>query len=204
VYTVGINANRTEIQAITILNTSQTVYPDALVIGNNYKITTVGSTDFTLAGASSNEVGVVFTATGAGTGTGATNPYISSDNFTQGIVDVAPVVFITIGSWIDVGDVLEITTTVGKNILLNGELITIYAVDVINNTITSFARGANGTGVQLLIPEYTEVFSIIADNRMDDVLYAQTWNSYVFNPESGDPLQISETAGAVFLNVDIT
>ena len=204
VYTVGINANRTEIQSITILNTSQTVYPDALVIGNNYKITTVGSTDFTLVGASSNEVGVVFTATGAGTGTGATNPYISNTNFTQGIVNVAPVVFITSGTWITTGDILEITTTVGKDILLNGELITIYAVDTINNTITSFVRGADGTGIQPLIPMYTEVFSIISDNRMSNELYSQTWNSYVFNPEAGDPLQISETAGAVFLNVDIT
>jgi hypothetical protein len=155
-------------------------------------------------GASSNEVGVVFTATGAGTGTGATNPYISNTNFTRGIVDVAPVVFITSGTWITAGDILEITTTVGKDILLNGELITVYAVDTINNTITSFVRGADGTGIQPLIPMYTEVFSIISDNRMSNELYSQTWNSYVFNPEAGDPLQISETAGAVFLNVDIT
>ena len=42
----------------------------ALVTGTTYQILTVGTTDFTLIGASSNTVGVIFTATGAGTGTG--------------------------------------------------------------------------------------------------------------------------------------
>lgn len=38
--------------------------------GQQYKIVAVGSTDFTLIGAASNTVGVVFTATSAGTGSG--------------------------------------------------------------------------------------------------------------------------------------
>jgi hypothetical protein len=38
--------------------------------GQQYKIVAVGSTNFTLIGAASNTVGVVFTATGAGTGSG--------------------------------------------------------------------------------------------------------------------------------------
>jgi hypothetical protein len=40
------------------------------IIGENYTIRTVGTTDFTLIGASSNTVGEVFTATGVGTGSG--------------------------------------------------------------------------------------------------------------------------------------
>lgn len=44
------------------------------VVGEHYRIVTVGTTDFTAIGASSNTPGVVFTATGAGSGTGtATN-----------------------------------------------------------------------------------------------------------------------------------
>jgi len=39
-------------------------------IGQQYKIVAVGSTDFTLIGASSNTVGITFTATGVGTGSG--------------------------------------------------------------------------------------------------------------------------------------
>lgn len=204
VYTVGINANRTEIQSITILNISQSIAADAIVVGQNYKITTVGDTNWVAVGASANEVGVIFTATGVATGTGFCNGYISPVNFTQGIVDVAPVVFIDAGSWIEAGDQLVITTTVGKDIMINGELIRIYAVDTITNTITGFTRGVDGTAAQFIQPKYTEVFSLLEQNRMSDTLYAQEWNSYVYNPIEGDPLQISETAGAVFLNVDIT
>lgn len=40
------------------------------VIGNSYKIEYVGTTDFTLIGAANNNVGTIFVATGAGTGTG--------------------------------------------------------------------------------------------------------------------------------------
>lgn len=42
----------------------------SFVIGVSYIIAFVGTTDFTLIGASSNTIGVVFTATGAGSGTG--------------------------------------------------------------------------------------------------------------------------------------
>lgn len=42
----------------------------AFVAGNDYQIVSVGTTDFTLIGASANTVGVIFTATGVGTGTG--------------------------------------------------------------------------------------------------------------------------------------
>jgi len=40
------------------------------VIGSEYEILTVGTTDFTAVGASSNAVGITFTATGIGSGTG--------------------------------------------------------------------------------------------------------------------------------------
>jgi len=42
----------------------------AFVVGVNYRIAAIGSTDFTLVGASASTVGIVFSATGAGTGTG--------------------------------------------------------------------------------------------------------------------------------------
>ena len=35
-----------------------------------------------------------------------------------------------------------------------------------------------------------------------NVNYNLTWNSYVYNPVLGDPLQISETTAAYFLNMD--
>lgn len=48
----------------------------AFVVGNQYEIRTVGSTDYTLIGASSNTVGVRFTAIGAGSGSGTAYPTI--------------------------------------------------------------------------------------------------------------------------------
>ena len=54
-------------------------------IGKEYKIKTIGSTDFTLIGASANTVGVVFIATGTGAGTGT----VTLNTFTWAkVVDV--------------------------------------------------------------------------------------------------------------------
>jgi hypothetical protein len=47
-----------------------TVNAGTFVIGNQYVITSVGTTDFTLIGASANTIGTSFVATGVGTGTG--------------------------------------------------------------------------------------------------------------------------------------
>lgn len=50
----------------------------AFTIGNKYTIVSVGTTDFTLIGASANTIGVQFTATGAGTGTGTAGEAINA------------------------------------------------------------------------------------------------------------------------------
>jgi len=47
-----------------------TISAGSFVVGTVYTILTVGTTDFTAIGASSNTVGVIFTATGAGSGSG--------------------------------------------------------------------------------------------------------------------------------------
>ena len=54
----------------------------AFVTDVRYRITTIGTTDFTLIGASANTVGVIFTATGAGTGTGDADTVDVSASFT--------------------------------------------------------------------------------------------------------------------------
>jgi len=52
------------------LDINYTVTAGSFVVGEEYTILTVGTTDFTLIGAAGNIVGARFTATGAGTGTG--------------------------------------------------------------------------------------------------------------------------------------
>ena len=57
----------------TTLESFETAYlvtAGSFVVGKEYEIYGIGSTDFTLIGAASNTVGLKFTATGAGSGTG--------------------------------------------------------------------------------------------------------------------------------------
>jgi hypothetical protein len=56
-------------------HTGTAVSAPLLVAGKVYKIVSVGTTDFTAIGASANTIGVVFTASGAGTGTGTAGIY---------------------------------------------------------------------------------------------------------------------------------
>ena len=58
------------------LYSSTSITAGDFLVGATYKIVSVGTTDFTLIGASANTIGVIFTATGVGTGTGtATQEY---------------------------------------------------------------------------------------------------------------------------------
>jgi hypothetical protein len=75
-------------------------------------------------------------------------------------------------------------------------------VDVLTNSITGLQRGTNGTGVTALNPEFTEIYSLLSGNLMESVVYAETWNSYTYDTVDGDPLQISTTTGANFLNIN--
>jgi hypothetical protein len=67
-----------------------TITAGSFVVGTQYTILTVGTTNFTLIGASSNTVGVVFTATGVGSGDGtATTNTWSSEPVTVAALSTA-------------------------------------------------------------------------------------------------------------------
>lgn len=66
---------------------TETVTAGSFVVGVKYRIVSVGTTDFTLIGAASNTVGVVFTATGAGTGNGTATNGVALDNTFNYTVD---------------------------------------------------------------------------------------------------------------------
>jgi len=66
-------------QVLHFVAAGNVVNAGSFVIGKTYVILTVGTTDFTLIGASANTVGLAFTATGVGTGSGtATGGNIST------------------------------------------------------------------------------------------------------------------------------
>jgi hypothetical protein len=77
---------------------------------------------------------------------------------------------------------------------------TVIAVDA----ISGLQRGTNGTGELEYIPLYSEVFGILSTNLLPSVDYDLTWNSNTYNVLYGDPLQISDTPSAIFLNTDIS
>ena len=131
-----------------------------------------------------------------------TSSYVDSANYYVQIIDIAPTLQIT--DEVTAGDSLIITTIEGNSLYVNGEQIKFTIVDLATNTLSGLQRGTNGTGTQTYIPLYSEVFGILPNNLMSSVDYTETWNSYVYNPTEGDPLQISDTAPAIFLNTDIS
>jgi len=130
---------------------------------------------------------------------------LDSANFAIVLVNTAPILEIQpIG--VSVGDSLTITTVEGRLLYINGEQIGFNECDLVANTVSQLTRGANGTGAQTYIPVYAEAFGLIPSNRMSDVLYNETWNPIpgIYDAVDGDPLQIADTQGAIFLRTDIT
>jgi len=68
-YNVYNCSNNVGVGASALRNTGQ-INAGQFLIGTNYTIASVGSTDFTSVGAADNNIGTAFTATGAGTGSG--------------------------------------------------------------------------------------------------------------------------------------
>lgn len=132
-----------------------------------------------------------------------TGQFISNSNFELSIENIAPVLKITPGAYVSVGNSLTITILEGNLIFINGEQIKFSEVDLTANTISGLQRGANGTGAQEYIPIYSEVFGLISNNQLPIADYVNTWNSNTYNTTEGDPLQISTTESAIFLRGDI-
>jgi len=137
-------------EQITFSTINPTITAQSIVSGQQYKIVSVGSTNFISVGASANTVGITFTATNDGT----------------------------------------MLTGTGTVIAVNG--------------ISGLQRGANGTARQPVISTYTEVYGMLPSDMLSDIYYNETWNSYVYNATLGDPLQISNTVPAEFLNTDVS
>ena len=145
-----IYVNGEQIKFTTVNTATTIVAAGSFVVGILYIIATLGTTDFMDIGAVSNTIGVEFTATDVGTGTG--------------------------------------TAT------------------LLSNSITGLTRGVNGTSEQAYIPIYSEVFGILDKNKMTNILYNHEWNPIpgIYNVAEGDPLQIAEAPGAIFLKQDET
>lgn len=75
---VGLTLQQDATVDVTLISypVEQTIDAGDFIVGFDYKIKTVGDTDFTAIGASDNTVGTVFTATGVGSGTGTADEFL--------------------------------------------------------------------------------------------------------------------------------
>jgi len=112
----------------------------------------------------------------------------------------APTLKVATGSSISSGDQVVISIVEGDVIYINGEQISFGTVNFETNVVGNISRGVNGTSIQPVIPKYSTVYAIKSVDRLPDAYYNQTWNSYEFDTVMGDPLQISNTIPAEFLN----
>ena len=83
----------------------------AFVVGTTYKILAIGTTDFTLVGATANTVGLVFVATGVGVGTGIV--CATPDPDTDETVDTVDITILSTApsTGIDLGEMMNLMIT---------------------------------------------------------------------------------------------
>jgi hypothetical protein len=99
------------------------------------------------------------------------------------------------------GDALEFVLRFGNTIIINGEKIRFKNINIEDNTITNFVRGAEGTAILPTQDKYSYVLSFSTKDILDPFYYNKIWNSDDYSA-NGDPLQISNTIPANFLKSD--
>ena len=136
------NTNNIRMADFVRITTLENIYPADLILGNTYTIKKVGTTDWLDVGASSNTVGITFTATGTTGGTGyATQSLIyrmstAPSELTSPAVDALP--FNALGTLVQIGDVArDIKSTA------NETTITIVGIDT---ALLGWILGLNAKG----------------------------------------------------------
>jgi len=142
------STNNTAIGSSALANVGGIMNVTDIEAGITYEIVTIGTTDFTLIGAASNTVGISFTASGIGSGTG-TVLSTSGSNTSVGFSSAS-----TLGSGL-------LNTLVGANIILglSGRYNTVIGAGVVlpSRSYKTIAIG-NGNGeVKLQINEFGAV-----------------------------------------------
>ena len=122
-----------------------------------------------------------------------------TDNSAYGIqlVNGRPAVVFTAGAV--AGNSVTVTLIIGNVVEINGERIKFSNIDMVNNTISGLVRGVQGTRISNTHSELSVGYGITPARQLTDTQYARNWSSSnitVF----GDPLQISTTDAANFLN----
>ena len=110
----------------------QNIAAGSFLTGHKYKIVSVGNTDFAAIGASSNTVGLDFTATGAGSGTGSASESPSELNVWTGMGDLTydSETYTGLGDLLSISEIKETSdvSATGINVALTGVKSSLIAV----------------------------------------------------------------------------
>jgi hypothetical protein len=175
--------------ATTNGNTAPTYNPvpaGQFVVGKRYTILSVGSTDFTLIGASANTGGLIFQATGAGTGTGSASE-LDAIQANNGLSSYNSYIFTVNNGWVTLKDASSTgaVSTTGVDGVAASKLQWIPANSALAN-ITGTAPGAiavvttqalvqNGDGIRNQdIPQSTSVTGAIIRTSASPYTYDVT------------------------------
>lgn len=107
-----------------------------------------------------------------------------------------PAIIFTSG--VSLGDLVTVTLTIGNIVEINGERIKFDNIDSVDNTLSGLTRGVQGTSTARLHAKYSIGYGINPARRLTNLEYQSDWSSSNIT-SNGDPLQISTTTAAEFL-----
>lgn len=142
-YTSEYSSNNTALGYQTLYDLGVSQAATTLIAGKSYIIKSIGTTDFTAIGASSNTIGISFTATGSTTGTGLASPSGLVNNTVIGANSGAGIVY-------------------GSNNTIIGANVTALPSNLNNNIIIADGSGKRrinadslgNVGINTISPQY--------------------------------------------------
>ena len=169
-----------------------TVTAGNFVPGQTYVIASIGSTNYTLIGASSNTIGVQFTATGTGSGTGSAYQ-------TSTVTSI-----ISIGTKYALSDLLTINDTNKFYSLVNSvtvEKIKIQEVvpkDTAKPLFTVFTNNELLKNTARLVKtnnaNFQETAAFLLANTIRGIEYARVYDDYYFNSLGKNSIELLQTS----------
>ena len=201
--------------AMTVASTNGSTAPTynpvsagSFVVGRRYTILSIGSTDFTLIGASANTGGLTFQATGAGTGTGSASE-LDAIQANNGLSSYNSYIFTVNNGWVSLKDASATgaVSTTGVDGIAASKLQWIPANSALANitgtapgaiaVVTTQALVANGDGIRNQdIPQSTSVTGAVIRTGTSPYTYDVTPTS-----TSGGNSSLVKTDGSGNINV---